>query len=301
MSDMLYQELQDILTAKLHTLEDKPEETISATLNALWFAAMGKPMSAQLAAQYTNQSALPDLNQEQTALLRSLCEKRLQGIPLAHITGRQQFMGLELQTNADALIPRKETEILARTALTLMESLAHSQDQIKIIDVCTGAGNLPVSYAHYQPRARVFAADLSPEATALACSNVEFHQLQDRVEVKTGNLLDPFDEAAFYHSVDLITCNPPYISSAKVAAMETEISDHEPRLAFDGGPFGIKILNALIQQAPKYLRQQGWLAFEVGLGQGPSMIKVVTKCGHYQKVSPVEDDKGQIRVVTAQV
>jgi len=293
----LYSDLLNHISANLTVLEDKPEESAEATLKALWFTAHGNPMSAQQALS----GELPNLDTEQVEQLQSLIAKRLQGIPLAHITGRQQFMGVELLAGPAALIPRKETELLGYAALEILSDVVEREGHALVIDVCTGAGNLPIAYAILQPAANIYAADLSAEAVSLAKQNVDYHNLQSRVEVKTGNLLDPFDCNEFYNKVDLITCNPPYISSAKVGAMHSEISDYEPRLAFDGGPFGIQILNSLIQQAPKYLKPAGWLAFEVGLGQGPSMMKFVNKSGKYTSVIPMEDPNGEIRVITVRV
>jgi len=99
----------------------------------------------------------------------------------------------------------------------------------------------------------------------------------------------------------VLTCNPPYISSAKVGQMAEEISAHEPRLAFDGGPFGVAILMRLLQDAPKFLKPGGWLAFEVGLGQGPAMQKRLTSAGVYHDIRTLADHSGAIRALAARV
>ena len=101
-------------------------------------------------------------------------------------------------------------------------------------------------------------------------------------------------------SVDLLTCNPPYISSGKVDAMDEEIANYEPRLAFDGGPFGIKILQRLIKEAPRFIKPGGWLAFEIGLGQGPAWVQRLEKTNKFNDVCPVKDRAGDIRAVLAQ-
>ena len=157
----LYNQLFEHLCLNLAVLDDKPEETIEATLKALWFTAHDKPKSAQLACI----GELPDLSSQQAKQLQHLCDRRIQGIPLAHITGRQQFMGIELLTSPDALIPRKETELLGHAAVNIIDTmLLTRKDKIKIIDVCTGAGNLPIAYAHNRINVQIYAADLSPEA-----------------------------------------------------------------------------------------------------------------------------------------
>jgi len=295
MTKALFEELLFFLEPKLLTLPDKPEETARATLKALWFAAYGDPKSAEMA----DVSDLPHLVDEQTQALKELIHKRLGGAPLAHLTGRQHFMGFEIISTPDALIPRKETEILGKTALKLLKEILKNNTEVKVVDVCTGAGNLPVVYAKHFPTVSVFAADLCEKAVTLAKRNVEHHELQDRIQLYRGDLLSPFNSEKFHNQVDLLTCNPPYISSAKVSTMHEEISQHEPTLAFDGGPFGMKILSNLIKQAPIYLKPGGWLAFELGLGQGPSLIKLMNKSGLYSEIDSVNDENDDIRVVIA--
>ncbi len=295
MNSQLYKECLVRLEDNLATLPDKPEETSATTLAALWCAAAGIPLSVESAAT----QPLAELDEEQQGRLTGFIEQRLAGVPLAHITGRQQFMGIELLAGAEALIPRKETEILGLAALRLLREMDNNMETPRVMDVCTGAGNLAVSLALQCPGCTVFASDLSVDAVSLARKNVKFHHLSDRVSILAGDLFAPFDSVEFYETVDLLTCNPPYISTAKVGDMDQEISEHEPSLAFDGGSFGIKILHRLIKEAPMYMKKGGWLAFEVGLGQGNTLIKRMRKKYSYSQVVPVTDDNGDIRVILA--
>jgi len=292
-----YRNLRERLHGTLQFLPDKPEETVDSTLHALWMTAAGTPMSAEAAGDVT----LPELDAKGRAMLDSLIEQRIAGIPLAHITGRQRFLDIELLAGHEALVPRKETELLARIAIELGKELAAEQASITAIDVCTGCGNVALAIAKHVPAARVFGADLSEEAVSLAERNAEHLGFSERAQFRAGDLLAPFDEPAFLGSVDLLTCNPPYISSAKVGQMAEEISAHEPRLAFDGGPFGVAILMRLLQDAPKFLKPGGWLAFEVGLGQGPAMHKRLTSAGVYHDIRTLADHNGAIRALAARV
>jgi release factor glutamine methyltransferase len=293
MDQSLYNRLLERLECDLVLLPDKPEESAETTLAALWWTAAGSPLSAEKAAQ----QPIEDLDTRQQERLVSLVDQRLSGTPLAHITGRQQFMGVELLAGPEALIPRKETEILGRTASELLKKI-NNKDDLIVVDVCTGAGNLAVSLALQSPTCKVFASDLSGDAVSLARKNITFHHLEDRVKVFTGDLLDPFVSENFYGKIDLLICNPPYISSAKVSDMEGEISGHEPALAFDGGSFGIKILHRLIKEAPRYIKKGGWLVFEVGLGQGTMMMKRMKKFS-YTRITPIPDANGRVRVIHA--
>lgn len=277
-------------------LPDKPEETAESTARALWWAAAGFPKSAEL----SKDLELPELSADAVRLLQELLARRVAGTPLSHITGRQRFMGMEMLAGPDALVPRKETELLGITAIALTDTLLDADHHPLVIDVCTGSGNIALAIADRFPSMRVFGADLSDQAVALARQNAKHLGLDSRVDFRTGDLLAPFESIEFLGQVDLLTCNPPYINSGKVGTMPKEISDYEPRLAFDGGSLGISILMKLIQNAPRFLRKGGWLAFEVGAGQGPAIEKRLRSSLRFSEVRSSKDSAGVIRVLMAQ-
>lgn len=291
----IYLELEDRLTATLMSLPDKPEETIGSTLHALWHLAAGSQYSAARATLHP----LPDLDREQEQALRTLVQRRIDGVPLSHLTQRQCFMGIEMIAGVQALVPRAETELLARRGIEIAQALSAEGGPVTVIDVCTGSGNVALAIAHHVPQARVHAADLSGDAVEFARSNARYLGLEGRVEFRAGDLLSPFDNPEFARKVDIITCNPPYISSAKVSQMPREISEHEPSLAFDGGPFGVSILMRLLDDAPRLLRPGGWLAFEVGLGQGASLARRLQASAYYCDVRSHADAAGTIRALSA--
>ncbi len=289
-----YLAMENSLADKLSLLADKPEETSATTLAALWHFASGVPLSVLRATAMP----LPPLVPQQFTSLAQLIEQRLSGVPLAHITGRQSFMGLELLSSTGALIPRAETALWGEAALTKLLVLKN-KNHLTVIDVCTGSGNLALALAMHEPRAQVWGADLSPDAIALAAQNAIHTGLKDRVAFRTGNLLTPFEEPTFLGNVDLLVCNPPYISSGKVTEMANEISAHEPRLAFDGGPLGIAILQRLIAEAPRFLREGGWLAFEIGLGQGRGVRRKLEQQKYFADIEEILDAHGQVRALMA--
>lgn len=289
----LWNELISKLKTNIIFLPDKPEETVKSTLQALWLTASGNPKSAEAALLVKT----PELNNTEEINLLNLIEKRISGVPLAHLTERQQFMGVELLAGPEALVPRKETELLGNAALNLLNNMGSMEKPLILMDVCTGAGNLAVSLTVLHPNIKTFAADLSENAVTLAKNNVHFLQLEDKIIIEAGDLLEPFNSKEFHNQVDLLLCNPPYISSAKVETMTEEISKFEPRLAFDGGAFGIKILKKLIQQAPIFLKSSGWLAFEVGLGQGPAIVKLLEKNKNYSVIKEIKDAAENIRAL----
>ena len=278
-------------------LPDKPEESAEGLLCALWSTASGFPVSIDRAAQ----AFLEPLDAAGLARLRDLIERKRAGVPLAHLTERQTFLGLEYLASPEALIPRKETEILGRAALAKIGCLGRERESLTVLDVCTGSGNLALAYAHYEPKARVHASDLSQEAVALARRNCEFLGLGSRVEVRLGDLLEPFDEPRFHGACDFLSCNPPYISAARVKEMHPEISRHEPEAAFNGGVYGVSILMKLLRNAPRFLKPGGWLGFEVGHGQGAGLARQLERNPAFRAVETHADRAGEIRAILARI
>jgi release factor glutamine methyltransferase len=284
------------LKNKLHFLEDKPEENLESTIKALWLTAAGFKVSAEVASGLD----LPALTDMQVNDLNKLIGFRLNNIPLAHITKRQNFMGIDFISDDRALIPRKETELLGKKALEISFKISNSKETINVMDICCGCGNLGIAISHFNQKCKVYATDISDDAVKLAWENVNFLNQGVRVYVSKGDLFSEFESDEFYKNINLIVCNPPYISTAKVLKMNAEISLNEPVLAFDGGMLGLRIIQKLINEAPKFLVPDGWLIFEVGVGQGDFVLKLIEKTRMYQQSDSVTDEAGNIRVVIAQ-
>jgi release factor glutamine methyltransferase len=292
MNHPLYLQLLARLEQDLEVLPDKPDETPVSTLDCLWALAAGQP----LAVNQVGEAVIGEIDDAAQATLVELVECRLSGVPLAHLTGRQDFMGIILKSSKAALVPRRETEILGRAAV---EKIHEARTSIpRVVDLCTGCGNLALAMAVYAPHARVWGSDLCEEAVTLARENAAFIGRPD-VTFVAGDLAEPFDNAEFLGSVDVLTCNPPYMSSAKVDRLHQEIAEYEPRLAFDGGPFGLRIIQRLIQDAPRLLKPGGWLLFEVGLGQGEPMKQRLERQPLFDQVEAYTDENGDVRALAA--
>jgi release factor glutamine methyltransferase len=292
----LFDKISLDLKDKIRFLGDKPEETTETTLKALWLTASGLPVSAEGSLDHH----IPDLTEEQIKILYKLIDLRMNNTPLAYITNRQRFMGIEMLADRRALIPRKETEILGKKAIELAALITKSKGRIKVLDLCCGSGNLGLAIASQNRECELFATDLSKEAVELTMDNINFLKLNDRIRVKQGDLLSAFESDDYYNNIDLIVCNPPYILSSKVEKMDAEISSNEPVLAFDGGMLGIKIIRKLITEAPKFLAQDGWMVFEVGVGQGEFVIKLCERSKGFRNIQSVTDNAGNIRVIVVQ-
>lgn len=278
-------------------LEDKPEETLDGTVRALWFAAAADPRPVRDVAE----ASLPSLDEGGWSRLASLIARRRAGEPLAYLTGRQRFAGVELLSGPGALIPRIETELLAQTAVAKLRSMPSVAGGRRALDLCTGSGNVALALAYHVADAMIDGCDLSDEAIALARRNADFTRLAGRTRFAAGDLFAPVDDAAHANVYSVVTCNPPYISSGKVGTMHAEIADHEPRLAFDGGRFGLDVLLRTIKDAPRFLVPGGWLCIEVGRGQGDFVLERMRRAGSYASCAGVADAAGATRVVTAQL
>jgi release factor glutamine methyltransferase len=274
---------------------DKPEETPESTLHALYFAAVETPLSVRKAMTVP----LPDIDQAASKRLATLVELRCSGVPLAHLTKRQQFMSVEMLAGPEALIPRMETELLGYETLSIVRSLQKASSSPTIMDICTGAGNVVLGVLAHEPECNAYGSDLSPEALELAKKNADYLGLKEKVEFRQGNLFEPFNSEDFWGKVDVICCNPPYISSNKVPTLDPEISQHEPRMAFDGGPYGVNLLMRLIREAPRFLKPVSYLCIEVGVGQGEFATRLLNKSSNYGGIRPLVNERNEVRVLVA--
>jgi release factor glutamine methyltransferase len=295
--ERLFQELREELAAKCLFLKDKPRENPDNTLRALWFAAAGQPC----AVGRLNGGPLPALDEERLSRLKELVRQRLAGVPLAYLTGREEFMGLEFISGPAAFIPRLETELVATAALGFAREALKPGRTATVIDICCGSGNISLAFAYHEPRLRIVATDASEDALALARRNARHLGLEGRVEFHKGDLFAPF-ESVLEGQVDVIVGNPPYICSQRLrTTVANEIAVHEPRASLDGGPFGISVVGRVIADAPKFLRPGGWLCIEIGLGQTKNIVSLVTRNGKYGEVRVEQDGTGEERAVLARV
>lgn len=210
--------------------------------------------------------------------------------------GKFPFMGLELLVAPGALIPRPETELLGREAIALVQAAGAAPI---VIDVCCGSGNLACAIAHHVPAAKVFASDLTDGCFDLSKKNVTHLGLTERVRVFQGDLLAPLSGIVEPLSVDVIVCNPPYISTGRLAADRATLLENEPREAFDGGPYGLSIHQRVIKDALALLKPKGHLLFEFGLGQEKQMTALFNRSRAYENVRFANNESGAPRVVVA--
>jgi release factor glutamine methyltransferase len=221
---------------------------------------------------------------EAKAFGRALCQ-RCTGVPLQHLTGRQEFRHLDLVVRPGVFVPRPETEILVDVAL---QAIPASGPAI-VVDVGTGAGAVGLAIKHERPEASVFATDLSEDAIALAGENAD--RLGLDVRLLLGDLLEPLPPELLGR-VDLVVSNPPYVPAEDFAGLPAEVRA-DPELALLGGT---TIHRRLAGTSPRWLRSRGSLVMEIGDGQAPEVRRILGDAG-FEDVRGVRDLAGRDRVV----
>lgn len=209
------------------------------------------------------------------------------------MTWLHRFMNIDLELSPDVLVPREETELLGRRAVAALQEEGAAP---LVVDMCCGSGNLGLAIAASVPSARVWSADLTPETVALARRNADRLGLADRVTVCPGDLFGALEGQGLEGRVDMVVCNPPYISTARLAGESAHLLENEPREAFDGGPYGISILQRLVREALDFLKPGGRLLFEFGEGQHRQVAALLSRTRAYEPVAFAEDGAGRPRV-----
>lgn len=213
-----------------------------------------------------------------------LIEKRAVHIPLQHLTGEQNFMGLDFLVNEHVLIPRQDTEILVE------EIMRDLHDGIRILDMCTGSGCILLSLLHYSNDCSGVGVDVSEDALAVARQNADRLAEKQAVFIQS----DLFEKVE--GSFDLIVSNPPYIRSQEIAGLMPEVREHEPHLALDGKDDGLHFYREIIKGAMPHLKRGGQLFFEIGYDQGEAVQALLVANG-YTEIAVVKDYAGLDRVV----
>ena len=226
---------------------------------------------------------------EMQARIDQLKALRLSGTPLQHITGRWEFYGIPLEVTKDTLIPRADTETLAETAITLLESRSRS----RLLDLCCGSGCLAISVLKNVEGVTAVLADLSEAALEVAQRNLIRHHLTGKAltAVLDAKAVPPAALGRFH----MIVCNPPYIPSEEIPTLDVEVQK-EPHMALDGGEDGLDFYRAVAVGYFNSLHNGGVLAFEVGLGQFEDVARILEEVG-YKNVQVRNDLTGIERVV----
>ena len=218
---------------------------------------------------------------------RKALEQRAVHVPLQHLLGYQDFMGLRFQVNEYVLIPRQDTEILVE------EAMRYLHDGMRILDLCTGSGCILLSLLHYSNDCEGTGVDISKEALQVAALNAELLGIKadffksDLYEKVTGKF-------------DLLVSNPPYIERKVIPTLMEEVREYDPYIALDGGEDGLDFYRRIIGGAQDYLKRGGQILMEIGSGQAQAVSELLREAG-FKEIDVCRDFAGLDRVVSGRL
>ncbi len=228
-----------------------------------------------------------EVSEKEEEQYRKTIEQRAQHVPLQHILGYQDFMGLRFQVNEHVLIPRQDTEILVE------EAMRYLHDGMRILDLCTGSGCILLSLLHYSNDCEGTGVDISKEALQVAALNAELLGIKadflksDLYEKVTGKF-------------DLLVSNPPYIERKVIPTLMEEVREYDPYIALDGGEDGLDFYRRIIGGAQDYLKRGGQILLEIGSGQAQAVSELLREAG-FKEIDVCRDFAGLDRVVSGRL
>ena len=213
-------------------------------------------------------------------------EKLTKGIPLQHITHRQEFMKMDFFVDENVLIPRPDTEILVEEVI----NIAKKNNAKKILDLCTGSGAIAVSLAKYLPQAEITAIVISNEALKIAKKNAISNNVENQITFISSDMFTNLNEEKF----DIIVSNPPYIKTNVIKNLDIQVQN-EPYIALDGGKDGLDFYKKIIYESYQYLKYNGYLCLEIGFDQKIDVIELIENTesftGTYSKKDLFDNDR----------
>ncbi len=217
------------------------------------------------------------------ARLEQLMQRRYAGEPLQYIRGKADFFSREFLVDDRVLIPRPETELIVEAVV------ARADRGSRVIDIGTGSGCIAISIERERPDLRVWGVDISMAALAVAEKNRE--RMQSKVSFAASDAL-----TAVRGEFDLIVSNPPYIPEREIPSLQTEVRDHEPRLALTPGSRGTEVIERILDEARRVLRPGGQVVMEIGFGQ-QNVVRDLATAKHYEVERFIDDLAAIARVV----
>ena len=231
------------------------------------------------------------INESTVSNFEELVNRRLEGEPIAYITGHQEFMGLDFRVNHHVLIPRPDTEILVEYVINIVKS---NNDRVTLLDIGTGSGAIALSIGKYCPNSTLTLLDISEEALNVARENSNILGIADQADYLLSDCFNELKKQKY----DIIVSNPPYIPTLDIEGLQTEVRVFEPRGALDGGIDGLLFYKRIVEGAKKYLKGDGLIALEIGYNQGQDVMNLLKENG-YCEIKIMKDYGNHDRVVVA--
>ncbi len=248
-------------------------------------------------------NSLEEVNLEKQLEFEKYLQKIIDGEPIQYITNRQEFMGFCFYVDNNVLIPQPDTEILVEETIKILDKMpinkSDNATNIQILDLCTGSGCIGISLAKILNNVTITASDIKEEAILIAKRNAECNKVINKMKFICCNLFKLIKEKNY----DIIVSNPPYIKTSEISKLSKEVQK-EPNIALDGGEDGLNFYRAILKNAFKYLKNEGYLLLEIGFDQGESIIKMHKEIenSNLKLISkkPIKDFGGNDRILIFQ-
>jgi len=192
------------------------------------------------------------LGEDELGLYRGLVARRARGQPVAYLVGHKEFMGLDFKVTRDVLVPNPDTEVLVQRAVAIARE---SEGAVRVADIGTGSGCIAIAIAHYAGNTEVWASDVSRAALEVAARNVALHDLEARVHLEPGDLME-----ALTGEFDLVCANLPYVASDARLPAEVLAQPSQALFAEEGGA---ALVGRLLDEAPARLKSGGRILAEL--------------------------------------
>lgn len=232
-----------------------------------------------------------EFSKDQTDNYINSIKKISTGIPIQYITNNQEFMNLNFYVDENVLIPQPDTETLVEEVIN-----EYKEKKCEILDLCTGSGAIAISLAKYINESNIVASDISMKALQIAKLNAKKNLVRKKIEFIESDMFNKIYKDDF----DIIVSNPPYIKTKVIEELDKQVKN-EPYIALDGGADGLKFYKIIIENAYKYIKNEGKVFLEIGYDQKNELINFFKENNHYENIYSKKDLGGNDRIIVATV
>lgn len=234
-----------------------------------------------------------ELSETETETFENFVERRKNREPFQHISGKQEFYGLDFIVSPDVLIPRPETELIVENALDILKDL----ESPNFCEVGVGSGCISVSILHESVNAYAIGLDISEKAIQIAEKNAVSNNVSSRLELKIS---DVFASLETHKKFDLIVSNPPYVPQKYLDGLQAEVRKFDPIIALTDGQDGLSIIRKIINESPKFLKTGSFLLMEIGFDQSEK-VRMMFDPTIWQTLDFIDDLQGIPRMLKAKI